>query len=325
MNKQMSLSAFSDELAQVRTKKKEFLEQINRIIPWGEWIALIQPCYYKGERGNKPYDLELMLRIYMLQNLYDLSDEGTVAEVIDSRAFSDFCGVDSSNQVPNGDTLGRFRNLLIQHGLQDQLFTQVVVMLMERGLILKKGTIVDSTIISAPSSTKNKDKKRDPDAHQTKKGNTWHFGYKAHIGVDRDSGLVHTVKATPANVHDVSMTSELLHGEEETVNGDSGYLGAEKREDAIVRNNKGKKIRYQINRRPSQIKKLSKSGQYKAKKREHQKSSVRAKVEHVFGVVKGLLKFKKTRYRGLRKQTAKFNIMFALANLILADRPCLAA
>ena len=321
----MSLSAFADELAQVRTKKKEFLEQINRIIPWGEWIALIQPCYYKGERGNKPYELELMLRIYMLQNLYDLSDEGTVAEVIDSRAFSDFCGVDSSNQVPNGDTLGRFRNLLIQHGLQDQLFTQVVVMLMERGLILKKGTIVDSTIISAPSSTKNKDKKRDPDAHQTKKGNTWHFGYKAHIGVDRDSGLVHTVKATGANDHDVSMTPELLHGEEETVNGDSGYVGAEKREDAIVRNNKGKKIRYQINRRPSQIKKLSKSGQYKAKKREHAKSSVRAKVEHVFGVVKGLLKFKKTRYRGLRKQAAKFNIMFALANLILADRPCLAA
>ena len=325
MNKQMSLSAFTDELAQVRTKKKEFLEQINRIIPWGEWITLIQPCYYKGERGNKPYDLELMLRIYMLQNLYDLSDEGTVAEVIDSRAFSDFCRVDSSNQVPNGDTLGRFRNLLIQHGLQEQLFTQVVVMLMERGLILKKGTIVDSTIISAPSSTKNKDKKRDQDAHQTKKGNTWHFGYKAHIGVDRDSGLVHTVKATGANVHDVSMTPELLHGEEETVNGDSGYVGAEKREDAIVRNNKGKKIRYQINRRPSQLKKLSKSGQYKAKKREHAKSSVRAKVEHVFGVVKGLLKFKKTRYRGLRKQVAKFNIMFALANLILADRPCLAA
>ena len=325
MNKQMSLSAFTDELAQVRTKKKEFLEQINRIIPWGEWIALIQPSYYKGERGNKPYDLELMLRIYMLQNLYDLADEATVAEVIDSRAFSDFCRVDSSNQVPNGDTLGRFRNLLIRNGLQEKLFTQVVLMLQERGLILKKGTIVDSTIISAPSSTKNKEKKRDPDAHQTKKGNTWHFGYKAHIGVDRDSGLVHTVKATPANVHDVSMTSKLLHGEEETVNGDSGYMGAEKREDAIVRNNKGKKIRYQINLRPSQIKKLSKSGQYKARKREHAKSSVRAKVEHVFGVVKGLLKFKKTRYRGLRKQTAKFNIMFALANLILADRPCLAA
>ena len=325
MNKQISLSAITDELAQVRTKKKEFLEQINRIIPWGAWITRIQPYYYKGERGNKPYELELMLRIYMLQNLYDLSDEGTVAEVIDSRAFSDFCGVESSNQVPNGDTLGRFRNLLIEHGLQEQLFAQVVSMLMERGLILKKGTIVDSTIISAPSSTKNKDKKRDPDAHQTKKGNTWHFGYKAHIGVDRDSGLVHTVEATSANVHDVNMTSKLLHGEEETVHGDSGYTGADKREDTIVRNNKGKKIRYKINRRPSQIKKLSKSGQYKARKREHAKSSVRVKVEHVFGVVKGLLKFKKTRYRGLRKQTAKFNIMFALANLILADRPCLAA
>jgi len=321
----MSLSAFSDELARVRTRKKEFLEQINRIIPWGKWIALIQPSYYKGERGNKPYELERMLRIYILQNLYDLSDEGTVAEVIDSRAFSDFCGVESSNQVPNGDTLGRFRNLLIQNGLQEQLFAQVVALLTERGLILKKGTIVDSTIISAPSSTKNKEKKRDPDAHQAKKGNTWHFGYKAHIGVDRDSGLVHTVKATAANVHDVSMTSELLTGEEETVNGDSGYLGAEKREDAIVRNSKGKKIRYQINQRPSQIKKLSKSGQYKAKKREHTKSSIRAKVEHVFGVVKGLLKFRKTRYRGLQKQTAKFNIMFALANLILADRPCLSA
>ena len=325
MDKQMSLSAWNDELAQVRTKKKEFLEQMDRIIPWGEWITLIQPCYYKGELGNKPYALELMLRLFILQNFYDLSDDGTVAEVIDSRAFSDFCGVDSSNQVPSGDTLGRFRNLLIRHGLQERLFAQVVAMLTERGLILKKGTIVDSTIITAPSSTKNRDKKRDPEAHQTKKGNTWHFGYKAHIGVDRDSGLVHTIRATAANVHDVTMTSELLHGEEETVHGDSGYLGAEKREDAVTRNNAGKKIRYKINRRPSQLRKLSKSGQYQAKKREHAKSSVRAKVEHVFGVVKGLLKFKKTRYRGLRKQESKFNIIFALANLILADRPCLAA
>ena len=125
MNKQISLSAFNDELSQVRMKKKEFLEKIERLIPWGEWLTLIRPCYYKGERGNKPYDLELMLRIYLLQNLYDLSDEKTVAEVIDSRAFSEFCGVDSSNQVPDGDTLGRFRNLLIQNGLQEQLFAQV--------------------------------------------------------------------------------------------------------------------------------------------------------------------------------------------------------
>ena len=324
MDKQMSLSAFNDELSQVRTRKKEFLSQIERLIPWSEWVALIQPCYYKGELGNKPYGLELMLRIFLLQNLYDMADDKTVAEVIDSRAFSDFCGVDSSNQVPSGDTPGRFRNLLIQNGIQELLFKQVVAMLTERGLMLKKGTIVDSTIIEAPSSVKNKEKKRDPDAHQTKKGNTWHFGYKAHIGVDQDSGLVHTVKATAANVSDVSETANLLHGEEETCHGDAGYTGAGKRDDAIVRNNAGKKIKYEIMRRPSQIRKLSKSGQYKAKKREHGKSSIRVKVEHVFGVVKGQLKFKKTRYRGLRKQEAKFNIMFALANLILADRPCLA-
>ena len=142
-------------MAQVRTKKKEFLSQIERIVPWGEWLTLIRPCYYKGERGNKPCDLERMLRIYLLQNLYDLADEATVAEVIDSRAFSEFCGVDSSNQVPDGDTLGRFRNLLIRNGgLQEKLFRQVVELLQQRGLILKKGTIVDSTIIAAPSSTK---------------------------------------------------------------------------------------------------------------------------------------------------------------------------
>ena len=154
---------------------------------------------------------------------------------------------------------------------------------------------MDSTIISTPSSTKNKEKKRDPDAHQVKKGNTWHFGYKAHIGVDRDSGLVHTVEAIAANVHDA------------------------------IRNKAGRKIKYRINRRPSKVKKLSKSGQYAAKKAEHAKSSVRAKVEHAFGVVKKQLRFRKTRYRGLEKQRAKFNIMFALANLILADRSCLAA
>ncbi len=324
MDKQLSLSALNDELAQVRTRKKEFLSQIDRIVPWGEWSALIRPCYYKGERGNKPYDLERMLRIYLLQNLYDLADEATVAEVIDSRAFSDFCGVESSNQVPDGDTLGRFRNLLIQNGLQQKLFSQVVVLLMQRGLILKKGTIVDSTIIAAPSSTKNREKQRDPEAHQVKKGNAWHFGYKAHIGVDKDSGLVHTVKVTSANVHDVTMTSQLLTGDETVVYGDSGYLGAGKREDAVTKNKTGKRIRYKFNRRPSQIKTQSARSQGQFKRREHEKSSVRAKVEHVFGVVKGQFRYRKTRYRGLKKQTAKLNILFALANLILADRPCLA-
>jgi IS5 family transposase len=320
MDKQLSLSAITDGLGQAKTRKKEFLERMNKIIPWSEWVGIIKPYYYKGERGNKPFALEIMLRIDVLQNLYDLSDMGAMTEVIDSRAFSEFCGVDSSNQIPDGDTIGRFRALLIKHGLQEKLFRQVVSLLEQQGLILKKGTIVDSTIIAAPSSTKNLEKKRDPDAHQTKKGKVWHFGYKAHAGVDRDSGLAHHIEATSANVHDVTVTPKLLSGEEETVNGDSGYLGADKREDAVLRNKSGKKIKYSINRRPSQIKKLSKSGQYYAKKVEHKKSSVRAKVEHIFGVVKNLFGYRKTRYRGQQKQVAKLNIMFALANLYLADK-----
>ena len=321
----MKLSGLRDELAQVQTKKKEFLETMDRIIPWDKWIALIRPCYYKGERGNKPYDLELMLRIYLLQNFYDLSDMATVAEVIDSRAFSCFCGVESSNQVPDGDTLGRFRNLLIRNELQKKIFDQVVELLTARKLILKKGTIVDSTIIKAPTSTKNREKKRDPEAHSTKKGNVWYFGYKAHVGVDRDSGLVHTVKVTAANVHDVNVTAELLTGEEETVHGDSGYIRCEKRPEAIIRNKAGKQIRYKINRKPSYSKHNSTRSKAQIKRREREKSSVRAKVEHVFAVIKQQLCFRKTRYRGLRKQIAKLNILFALANIILADRHCLAA
>ena len=325
MDKQLSLSALSDELSQVRTKKREFLAEIDRIVPWEKWISIIKPYYYKGERGNKPYDLERMLRIYLVQNLYNLSDMAAVAEVIDSRAFSDFCGVESSNQVPDGDTLGRFRNILLRNGIQQELFAQVVELLMQRGLILKRGTIVDSTFIEAPSSTKNEKKERDPQAHSAKKGNTWHFGYKAHIGVDKESGLVHTVKVTAANEHDVTVTSELLTGEEEEVYGDSGYLGAEKRPEALKKNKAGKSVHYKINRRPSQSKNKSARSQAQIKRHEHEKSSVRAKVEHVFAVVKLQLRFRKTRYRGLQKQIAKMNMMFALANLILADRPCLAA
>ena len=321
MNKQMSLSIFHDELKEAKTHKREFLEQIERIIPWGELEKLIRPCYYKGERGNKPYDLELMLRIHLLQNLYNLSDEGIRNELIDSRAFSDFCEVESSNQIPDGDTIGRFRNLLIQNDIHEKFFALVLETLKKRGLILKKGTIVDSTIIEAPSSTKNKERQRDPDAHSVKKGSDWHFGYKAHIGVDKDTGIVHDLVVTAANVHDVTMVPDLLTGDEEVVYGDSGYIGAEKRENAMTKNKQGKKIKYKTNRRPSQSKNNSNRSKAQIKRREHDKSSVRAKVEHVFAVVKGQLRYRKTRYRGLRKQAAKLNMLFALANLILADRP----
>ena len=325
MKKQLNLSFFNDELKEAKTRKKEFLEQINRIIPWESLEELVRPYYYDGKRGNKPYELDLMIRIHLLQNLYDLSDDGSRNEIIDSRSFSVFCRIESSNQVPDGDTIGRFRNLLVKNNVHEQFFNLIVQTLTDRGLILKKGTIVDSTIIEAPSSTKNRDKKRDPDAHSVKKGNSWHFGYKAHIGVDQDSGIVHTVKVTGANEHDVTMISQLITGEEDTVYADSGYIGAEKREDAVIKNNKGRKIRYKTNRRPSQYRKNSNRSKGQIKRREREKSSIRARVEHVFAIVKGMLGYRKTRYRGIKKQTAKLYMMFALANLILADRPCLVA
>lgn len=323
MDRQMTLAEINDEFGAARTNKKEFLEKMDSIIPWVAFVELVQPYYYKGERGNKPYPLELMLKIFILQNLYDLADMKAMNEVIDSRAFTAFCCINSPDEVPDGDTIGRFRALLTKHNLQEKIFKEVVNQLEKRGLILKKGTIVDSTFIEAPSSTKNRKKERDPEAHSAKKGNTWHFGYKAHIGVDEENGLIHTVKTTAANEHDVTVMNELLHGEEDRAFGDSGYIGAKKRPDAVKKNKSGKNIKYIINRRPSSIKKLSKSGQYAAKKIEKKKSSVRCKVEHVFAVVKRLFRYRKTRYRGLKKQTAKNYIMFALANFYLADRKSL--
>ena len=299
VKKQLTMSQISDELGQASTKKKEFLGIMEKLIPCSEWVGIVQPHYYKGERGNKPYDLELMLRIYVLQHLYNLADDAARNEIIDSRAFSQFCGVDSSNQVPDGDTIGRFRHILEQNQLGEAFFTNVVESLQKCNLMLKKGTIVDSTLIAAPSSTKNKEKQRDPEAHSVKKGNQWYFGYKEHIGVDADSGLVHTVETTAANVHDVDA--------------DSGYLGAEKKDDAILVNNEEHPIRHQINRRPSQLKKASGEKLELLKAIEHAKSSVRSKVEHVFCVIKRIF-----HYRGREKLHQHCCTLFALANLYLA-------
>ena len=229
------MSLISDELGQASSKKKEFLGIMEKLIPWSQWVGIVQPHYYKGERGNKP-----MLRIYVLQHLYNLADDAARNEIIDSRAFSQFCGVDSSNQVPDGDTIGCFRHILERNQLGEAFFTNVVESLQKCNLMLKKGTIVDSTLIAAPSSTKNKEKQRDPEAHSVKKGNQWYFGYKENIGVDADSG----------------------------------YLGAEKKDDAILVNNEEHPIRYQINRRPSQLKKASGEKFELLKEIEHAKSSV---------------------------------------------------
>ena len=321
----MTMSFWTDELAEVRTHKKEFLTQMDQLVPWGEWVKKIQPHYYKGERGNKPYDLELMLRIYVLQNLYNLADMAVMNEIIDSRAFSAFCQVDSSNQIPDGDTIGRFRNILMQHHLQEELFADVRKRLQEKGLLLMKGTIVDSTLVAAPSSTKNQKKERDPDAHQVKKGNQWYFGYKGHIGVDRDTGLINKIEISAANVHDTAPVPDLLEDTEEEVFGDSGYLGVDQHEEVPKINREGKRIAFRNNKRRSSLKKLPEAEQEKAREAEHAKSSIRCKVEHVFAVVKGMFRYRKTRLRGLPKVNAQLHMLFALANLILADRPTVTA
>ena len=310
MNSTIQTTLFGDAFQQ-------FLEKMDSLIPWQDWVSIIEPIYYEGVIGQKPYPIELMLRIHLLQNFYDLADMAVMNEILDSRAFSDFCGVSSPNEVPNGDTIGRFRNLLIENNIQEQIFIHVLKILEAHKLILKKGTIVDSTLIAAPSSTKNADRQRDPEAHSVKKGNQWYFGYKAHIGVDKDSGLVHHVKATAANVHDTEAVDDIIHGEEDEFYGDSAYLNVEEH---ISEDKKKEGREYNINRRRGAKKKLEPNDQLIFEIEEFGKSTVRSKVEHVFGVVKRLFGFRRTRYRGLRKQQAKFNMIFALANLYLADR-----
>lgn len=317
MNSTIQTTLFGDAFQSAKTNKRQFLEKMDSLIPWQDWVSIIEPIYYEGVIGQKPYPIELMLRIHLLQNFYDLADMAVMNEILDSRAFSDFCGVSSPNEVPNGDTIGRFRNLLIENNIQEQIFIHVLKILEAHKLILKKGTIVDSTLIAAPSSTKNADRQRDPEAHSVKKGNQWYFGYKAHIGVDKDSGLVHHVKATAANVHDTEAVDDIIHGEEDEFYGDSAYLNVEEH---ISEDKKKEGREYNINRRRGAKKKLEPNDQLIFEIEEFGKSTVRSKVEHVFGVVKRLFGFRRTRYRGLRKQQAKFNMIFALANLYLADR-----
>lgn len=322
MKSTIQTTLLGDAMQRAKTNKKEFLEKMDSLIPWEDWVSIIKPIYYKGRVGQKPYAIELMLRIYILQNFYDLSDMGVMYEILDSRSFSDFCGVSTPDQVPNGDTIGNFRNLLIRNNIQEQIFAQVVSILTKKHLILKKGTIVDSTLIAAPSSTKNADRKRDPEAHSVKKGNQWHFGYKAHIGVDSKTGLVHHVKATAANVHDVNAVDDIIYGDEDDLYGDSAYLNVEEH---ISEDKKKAGREYNINRRRSEKKKLDPNEALLFEIVEFDKSTVRSKAEHVFGVVKRLFRFRRTRYRGLRKQQAKFNFIFALANLYLADKKNLLA
>jgi IS5 family transposase len=306
------------------TRREHFLGEMNRVVPWERLVGLIQPHYPTGKRGRPPMGIEKMLRVYFLQQWYGLADEALEDMIYDSQAMRNFAGIDlGRDAVPDATTLLKFRHLLEKHELTKLLFDEVNALLSEHQLLMREGTLVDATIIAAPSSTKNAKGERDPQMHQTKKGQQWYFGMKAHIGADASSGLVHTVVGTAANVSDISQTHALLHGQEKTVHADAGYLGVEKREEILAR---GAEVDWRVAAKRGKLKEMPESwvkdltlGFEKLKAR------VRALVEHPFHIVKNLFKHRKVRYRGLRKNTAQLHILFALANLVIAKKRLLSA
>ena len=315
MESQTSFAQSEFAAKKKQTRRERFLGEMEAAVPWARLVALIEPFYPKGERGRPPLGVEKMLRVYFLQQWYALADEALEDALYDSQAMRAFVGGD---RVPDATTLLKFRHLLEAHALTRALFAEVNAHLDERGLLLREGTIVDATIIAAAPSTKNKAKARDPEMHQTKKGNAWHFGMKAHVGVDADSGLVHTVVGTAAHVADVAQAHALLHGEEKAVLGDAGYQGVERRAEIVTR---FPQVRWHVAMKRSKLKAMTEGKLKEATQAlEKAKAQVRAYVEHPFHVVKNLFKHRKVRDRGLAKNTAQLHTLFALANLVLVQR-----
>lgn len=317
---QMTFSDLEYSMRKRKTKREEFLDIMNEIIPWDEWVEFVRPYYPSGKRGRPTMGIEKMLRMYLLQVWFNLSDEGVEDAIYDSYAFRKFMGVDfMEEQVPDATTLLKFRHLLEENHLGEEFFKAINRVMEATGHIMHGGTIVDATIISAPSSTKNAKKKRDPEMHQTKKGNEWKFGMKCHVGVDAGSGLVHTITVTSANVHDINETHKLLREDDEFAYGDNGYSGIEKR-DEIKNDEHLSKIDFRINRRPKSLPKVSDNAFDWEREIEHRKSSVRCKVEHAFKIIKDTFSFRKVRYKGLAKNLHKLNVLFACANLLMVKR-----
>jgi len=319
--KQMSLGGSGFERKTKRTRKREFLDEMNLVVPWAELVSLIAPhAPAPGAKGGRPpFAVETMLRIHFLQQWFNLSDPAMEEALYDMALFREFVGLDAGeDNLPDESTILRFRHLLEAHNLSLQILATVNATLAAKGLLLKSGTVVDATLIAAPSSTKNSSGERDPEMHQTKKGNQWHFGMKAHIGVDADSGLVHTVVGTAANVNDVTQAHALVHGAETDVFADAGYQGVGKRDETQETN-----VNWHVAMRPGKRKVLDKSTPMGAilDQLERAKASIRAKVEHPFRVIKRQFGHVKVRYRGLAKNTAQLHTLFALVNLYLARKP----
>ncbi|RPH57061.1 MAG: IS5 family transposase [Acidobacteria bacterium] len=303
----MSMTGYFDKGKQ--TRRERFLAEMEQVVPWARLCALIEPHYPKGSPagGRPPLPLERMFRIYCLQQWYDLSDPGAEEALYDSITMRGFAGVSTDEDViPDETSILNFRRLLEKHQLTERLLAEINAHLSERGLFVGKGTIVDATIITAPSSTKNAKKTRDPQMHQTRKGKQWYFGMKVHTGTDADSGLVHTVKGTAANVADVNVLGELLHGDEQSLHGDSAYHSKELQAQAEASG-----IEFNVNRRGTKHRPLTQAQRL----RNRRLSRVRAVVEHPFLVVKRLGGHAKVRYRGIAKNLAQMNTLFGLANL----------
>ena len=328
--KQLSFAAYEFSRKKRVTRREKFLAEMERVVPWARLEAVIEPLYPSAGRvGRQPIGVSRMLRMYCLQQWFGLSDEGLEDAIYDSQAMRGFIGIDLAREsVPDATTLLKFRRLLEEHQLTASIFGEINAHLAERGLLLREGTMVDATIIEAPPSTKNQEKARDPEMHQTKKGNAWHFGMKAHIGADADSGLVHSVHATAANESDVAHIHEVLHGDESVVFVDAGYKGVEKRPEIVAAQESGEirdDIDWHVAQARSTIKKMP-DGPAKDIQRalERVKAQVRARVEHPFHVVKNLFRHRKTRYKGLAKNATQLFSLFGLANLVIAKRRLMA-
>jgi IS5 family transposase len=321
--KQLGFADYEQTTAKKRTRREKFLSDMEVVVPWQALIDLIEPYYPKtsSKGGRPPYPLATMLRIHLLQQWYSLSDPAMEEALIEVPTMRRFAGIELiSDRIPDETTILTFRHLLEKHSLGEQIFETVKAHLKANGMAMKQGTIIDATLIAAPSSTKNEKRERDPEMHQTKKGNQWYFGMKVHIGVDKDSGLIHSVETTAANVHDLTPVAELLHGEEEVVYADAGYQGIEKREEM-----EGKATTFRTAMRPGKRKLLPKTAEgWVDEWCERAKAHIRAKVEHPFRVIKQQFGFQKTRLRGMMKNRCKVNVLAALTNLFLARRELLA-
>ena len=314
---QQTFAEVSFERYRKPTRRERFLDEMNRVVPWVELVAVIEPVYPKAEGpGRPPVGVERMLRLHCLPQWFNLSDPAVEEAVYDSRAMRQFVGIDLGREpVPDETTICKFRHLLEAHHMGEQLFTRIREQLITHGLQVSHGTIVDATIIAAPSSTKNLQKERDPEMHQTKKGNQWYVGMKAHIGVDSQTKLIHSVAATAANVQDSQVLPQLLHGQETRVWGDAAYSG---QRDVIQRH--APRAKSFVQTKAHRHRPLSET----ERARNHTKSKVRAKVEHAFLVIKRIFGWAKVRYRGLVKNTHWLFISCGLANLYVARRRLLA-